>query len=388
MGKDLWAGAQSEAEPDQLQVALPISLLVFEPVTIRDSPAHQLSGMLSKVEASTWESWEEDISSPDPVIRLPQVELSIQAKICVQNFSTSASVLIDTGCRIPLLFRQNLIPSKFITQAKQPIQILTADNTPMLGGQFGCTLTIFLPILTDTCNQETGFLRCDSVFAYMADVKGSDIVLGYPFLKSCNLIVDCPCDGLRCMPTSTRRSLHHVHARPTSGSTTSSSTPCPTSPTPCPTTTPCSTAGVANRNPRAADNYTVIDGLGSVCSMPPLYPPGSKAKRVGSKASNATSSRPVTSLHRATTGNPVKGLSMTHPANTQQHRSPSGVSASGPPVEPPPNIHPPSGNFACTSNFAPARTDFQCTQCQRISPFSNFDCGCMIGEFGLAPVRM
>ena len=106
LGTDLRADEQCEMEPDHLQVALPISLLVSEPIQCRVPPEKQLTGMLSQVDTTAWESWGEDVSSPDPVMSLPTVELSVQAEIRLNNFSTLASVLIDTEARVEKLSRR------------------------------------------------------------------------------------------------------------------------------------------------------------------------------------------------------------------------------------------------------------------------------------------
>ena len=45
------------------------------------------------------------------LFRPPQHELILEAKVAVGEFTTSAKVLIDTGSRIPLLFRSGLIPA-------------------------------------------------------------------------------------------------------------------------------------------------------------------------------------------------------------------------------------------------------------------------------------
>ena len=98
--------------------------------------------MLSRVDSSAWESWDEDISSPEPLMSLPTIELNVQAEIRLdQSFTIMASVLIDTGSRIPLLFRQHLIPDDYLVIARHEIRILTADSSPMLGGSTGCADT-------------------------------------------------------------------------------------------------------------------------------------------------------------------------------------------------------------------------------------------------------
>ena len=119
MGTDLWADEQCGLEPDHLQVALPISLLVSESITYRVPPERHLSGILNRVDSSALESWDEDITSLDPLMSLPTIELTVQAEIRLdKNFAIQASVLMDTGSRIPILFRQNLIPDDYLVTAR------------------------------------------------------------------------------------------------------------------------------------------------------------------------------------------------------------------------------------------------------------------------------
>jgi hypothetical protein len=137
VGTDLWADEQCDLEPDQLQIALPISLLTSEAMQCRVVPMQHLPGILNRVDTDAWESWDEDFSCPDPLMRLPTVELSVQAEIRLHSPDTAikATVLIDTGSRIPLIFRRNLIPENFLCEATREIHILTADNSPMMGGK-------------------------------------------------------------------------------------------------------------------------------------------------------------------------------------------------------------------------------------------------------------
>ena len=363
MGTGLWADVQCDSEPDQLQVTLPISLLSCEPITCRALPEKHLSGMLSKVDTGAWESWDEELSSPDPLMCLPTVELSVQAEIRLDNFRTSVSVLIDTGSRIPLLLRQNLIPDDYLIPAKRVIRILTADNSPMDGGDTGCNLMLLLPILPGKLNSRAGYLRCHPVWGYVADVQGSDVVLGYPFLKFFSLVVDCPSDGLRCIPISTRHTLVNNYAETTTSTTRSTQTPCRTLSTPCSTATPCSTMGRLNSNPEADDANTVTNGTQRLVSKSPYNLPGKKAKDANSKVNSAPSSRPASSQHRNLTDAPSAGSPMTLPVSRVSPPLPTDANSAQSSDAHPPTPQPFRGDGASFTNYPSATTLFQCTNC-------------------------
>ena len=123
MGTDPWADDQWDSEPDLPQVPLPIALLDCYPTTDVVAVAVNLSkeetpisesGFIFPVDRLAWKSWEEEHISPDPVFYCRQLELVILATISVGTFSCQGSVLVDTGCRIPLLFRKGLIPEEHL----------------------------------------------------------------------------------------------------------------------------------------------------------------------------------------------------------------------------------------------------------------------------------
>ena len=226
MGTDPWAEERWDSDHNVLQFPLPISLLrsfsetvvltcpvgpIGPPVKGKRTNARPMApqvkpGILLSVDKPAWQSWEEEFSSPDPAVFLRTVELVIDAEIRVGDFSTSASVLVDTGSRIPLLFRKGLIPFKFLEKAQTRINIVTADGTPMVGGTRGCKMEIILPISgMDGSSMEP--VCCQALWGYESAIRGSDLILGYPFLKIFRLVVDCPSDCLKSMPTSKSASL-------------------------------------------------------------------------------------------------------------------------------------------------------------------------------------
>ena len=186
MGTDPWAEDSWGSEPDVSQRDPNAAVLHVPPE--EDKNISQ-SGFIFPVDVPAWKSWENEVACPDPVFSCQQLELVVMATIAVSGFSCQGSVLVDTGCRVPLLFRKGLIPEKFLEPARRPIRITTADGTPMVGGSQGCVLTVTLPVagLDGAPTQE---LSCKPYWGYEAAVMGSDLILGYPFLKIFRLVVD------------------------------------------------------------------------------------------------------------------------------------------------------------------------------------------------------
>ena len=62
----------------------------------------------------------------------------------------------------------------------------------MRGGDRGIFLSLRLPVFVN----EKSFVEAKtrSFFAYEAEINGVDLIIGYPFLKALNLMVDCGCD--------------------------------------------------------------------------------------------------------------------------------------------------------------------------------------------------
>ena len=71
--------------------------------------------ILNRVLPEEWKS-ALHFSSLDSEWREKTFELILEARLLAPDFEKSVTVLIDTGCRIPLLFRQGLFPQIFIVQ--------------------------------------------------------------------------------------------------------------------------------------------------------------------------------------------------------------------------------------------------------------------------------
>ena len=64
--------------------------------------------LLMQVETSAWDSWETDYTQPDPLFYFPIFEIMVKVTLHVGEFTKEAIVLVDTGCRLPTIFRTGL----------------------------------------------------------------------------------------------------------------------------------------------------------------------------------------------------------------------------------------------------------------------------------------
>jgi hypothetical protein len=206
-------------------------------------------------------------------------------------------------------------------------------------------------------------VRCQALWGYEAAIQGSDLILGYPFLKIFRLVVDCPSDSLKSVPTPTPFSPQPSKKRP----------PTPTrllSPSPTHPTSVAYPGGESNPFPPSA-------GETEGGSSPPLNPPGFKTKAAWPDVQSALSSRPDSQSPRRAPGRSTADPPVTPPTTLYLPHSPPGISSSGMPVAVPATFPPPLGAGASTPTDTPTTTFFQCSSCQRISPIPDFDCGCM-----------
>ena len=56
------------------------------------------------------------------------------------------TALIDTGCSVPLLMRDGILPQNILQPAPSPIQLGTATGDPMSGGNLGFYGDLILPV--------------------------------------------------------------------------------------------------------------------------------------------------------------------------------------------------------------------------------------------------
>ena len=149
-------------------------------------------GQVSMVSPLHWDTWNQEYIYPDGS---PGRVIKLQGNIAIDALRLPARMMIDTGCQVSIVFRKGLIEGKYLVKALQPVSILTASGSNLTGGQKGCYLSVVIPI----CDEATGSTRmvhCAPSWAYEAAIKGNDLIIGYPFLKTFRFIIDCSSDML------------------------------------------------------------------------------------------------------------------------------------------------------------------------------------------------
>lgn len=92
-------------------------------------------------------------------------------------------ICIDSGSRVPLLFRRNLISN--LRRAQNPIKMCTASDQPLPGGSMGSDLSIALPIALPNAKGELverNYRLQEWGYEGAIGGGGVDILLGYPIL--------------------------------------------------------------------------------------------------------------------------------------------------------------------------------------------------------------
>ena len=96
--------------------------------------------------------------------------------------------LVDTGCRVPLIFNIGICPKGLLTKAMRKVRVVSADGSPMVGGDSGVEVTLGIPVyaLDGTC---TEFLAPKN-WGYQVQTT-CDCILGFPLLRQYQLTIDC-----------------------------------------------------------------------------------------------------------------------------------------------------------------------------------------------------
>ena len=74
-------------------------------------------------------------------------ELMLTGYLEVSEKKQKVVILVDTGCRIPFVFRKGLVDSSKLVKAKKPIAIRVADGKLMQGGSLGCMAAIHISVM-------------------------------------------------------------------------------------------------------------------------------------------------------------------------------------------------------------------------------------------------
>ena len=140
-----------------------------------------------------WKKWREDVLRLHQDWRISAKELVLSATLKCAAAMHKVRVLVDTGAKIPLVFRRGLLAGDALRKATFPVQFSMVDGQNMEGGSHGIFVELRLPVnvagrLIDA--------RTVPLFAYEANIHGIDVIVGYPFLKVFNLSVDTMNDRL------------------------------------------------------------------------------------------------------------------------------------------------------------------------------------------------
>ena len=136
---------------------------------------------------SCWSEWQKEILQFQCDWRVATKEIVLEAQIRSPDGPKDVRVLVDTGARIPIAFRTGLLDATRLLQALFPVRFSMADGQPMNGGSHGAFLEIRLPVRQ---NHTEVLVRTAPLFAYEAPIVGSDLIIGYPFLKVFGIMVD------------------------------------------------------------------------------------------------------------------------------------------------------------------------------------------------------
>ena len=89
-----------------------------------------------------WHAWRKDILRISQEWRISTKELVRQAHFKAAAGRQQFRVLVDTGAKIPLVFRHGLFPRRVLRKACFPVNFTTADGQLMPGGTHGLFLEI------------------------------------------------------------------------------------------------------------------------------------------------------------------------------------------------------------------------------------------------------
>ena len=362
MGKDPRAEANGVAGSDKDSVTLPKGFSVnFLRSSSQVGTPSFIPGALRKVHGDEWWEWKKGEIPAITKKNISMFELTLEAKVSVQNFHATVSALIDTGCRIPILFRTGLVPPNHLVKASRPIKILTADNNPMTGGTHGCKVELTLPVYVEL-DAPPKKLRCPPLWGYECELIGSDLIIGYPYLKFNRLVVDCPSDKLwhTTLTRSSRAAVPHAfstshsHAFSTKRAVAKSQPPAPVQP--------------------------------EEESRRPDVLPGSKAKDPSAQDIRATSSYLAAQKHRFAAADPLAGSAVQLQQVIDLPLLVPGTPTSGVLAGLPSDSSADQGDGACIKSFGTPDTEYKCPHCQRITTQPDYDCCNFIDGSDLLPV--
>ena len=136
-----------------------------------------------------WRNWKKTVSRLKFDLPHSEVSLVISVLAVCQSGQRELKALIDTGAAVPLVFKTGLFAEDCLKKSVWPVKFVTASGTVMTGGTSGCKLEIWMTV---SGSEGPEVVACNPLWAYEADLKSCDLIIGYPFLSGFGLGVD-PC---------------------------------------------------------------------------------------------------------------------------------------------------------------------------------------------------
>ena len=115
------------------------------------------------------------------------LELVLNVLLLHEQHTHLLRALVDTGAKVPLIVRSGTLQTT--SPSPTPLQLVTADGTPMLGGTTGGTATLKVPVAVPCGGKlKTSALVFKDQWVYEANISGVDMIIGNPFLYAMKMV--------------------------------------------------------------------------------------------------------------------------------------------------------------------------------------------------------
>ena len=116
-----------------------------------------------------------------------QLELVLNVLLDDEGNITTARTLVDTGAKVTLIVKPGVLTKT--TCAATPLTLVTADGSPLKGGNIGAWVDLKIPIYVPSKKKlDPSSIVCKQQWVYEADIAGVDLIIGYPFLHAMHLV--------------------------------------------------------------------------------------------------------------------------------------------------------------------------------------------------------
>ena len=115
------------------------------------------------------------------------LELVFNVLIEHEGKSHTARTLVDTGAKVTLIVKTGVLTKTVM--ATHPLNLITADGSPMKGGNVGAFVDLKIPIhVPSKKKMDPSSIVCKRQWVYEAEIAGVDLIIGYPFLHAMQLV--------------------------------------------------------------------------------------------------------------------------------------------------------------------------------------------------------